>query len=165
MTQMPMRTIDTHWITEATAWRCFVASERTRASLSVKPTSRCRVTCCATQLTKRVASTAAISNMAIRRPRVIIHSPISPRQKSCQRCAIDVARRVVLVVIFSVAPPDPRFQEPVEVSVQNSGRIAHLVLGSQILDHLVRVQYVGAHLVAPGAAALAFQCVQLGALF
>src|ERR1700739_3275487 len=162
---MAMMTIDTHWITDATAWRCLVASERTRASLSAKPASSCRVTFWATQGTKRTANTTAMSSMTIRRPRVMIHSPISPRQKSCQRCVIDVARRVVLVVIFSVAPPDPRFQESVDVSVQNSGRIAHLVLGSQILDHLVRVQYVGAHLVAPGAAALAFQCVQLGALF
>src|ERR1700758_1442511 len=165
MTQMPMRTIDTHWITEATAWRCFVASERTRASLSVNPTSRCRVTCWATHVTKRVASTAAISSMTIRRPRVMIHSPMSPRQKSCQCCAIEAARTVVLVVIFSVAPSDARFQETVEVSIQNGGRIAYLVLGAQILDHLIRVQYVGAHLVAPGAAALTFQRVQLSALF
>ena len=139
MTQIAMITIDTHWITDATAWRCLVASERTKASLSAKPTSSCRVTCWATQVTKRTASTAAINSMAIRRPRVMIHPPISPRQKSCQRCAVEIARRVVLVVIFSVAPPDSRFQEPVDVSVQNGRRIAHLVLGSQILDHLIRV--------------------------
>src|SRR6516165_10235831 len=168
MTQMPMITIDTHWITDATACRCLVASERTRASLSAKPSSRCRVTCWATQVTNRAASTAAISSMTIRRPRVMIHSPISPRQKSCQRCVqegVAAARRVVLIVIFSVTPPDPRFQESVDVAVQNGGRIADLVLGSQILDHLIRVQYVRAHLVAPGAAALTFQGVQLGALF
>src|SRR5271166_1687352 len=162
---MAIMTIDTHWITDATACRCLVASDRTRASLSAKPSSSCRVTCWATQVTKRTASTAAIRSITIRRPRVMIHSPISPRQKSCQRCVIAEARRVLSVVIFSVAPPDPRFEEPVDVSVQNSRRIAHLVLGSQILDHLIRVQYVGAHLVAPGAAALTFQRVELSALF
>src|ERR1700739_3361528 len=139
MTQMAIMTIDTHWITDATAYRCLVASERTKASLSAKPSSSCRVTCWATQVTKRTAKTAAITSMTIRRPRVMIHSPMSPRQKSCQRCVIDAARTVVLVVIFSVAPPDPRFQEPRDVAVQNCGRIAHLVLGSQILDHLIRV--------------------------
>src|SRR5271166_6849438 len=165
MTQMPMMTIDTQEITDATACRCLVASERTSASLKVKPSSSCRVTRCATQLTKRAASTAAISTMTIRRPRVMIHWPASPRQKSCQPSAVVEARTVVLVVIFSVAPPDPRFQEPVDVSVQDGRRIAHLVLGSQILDHLIRVQYVGAHLVTPGAAALTLQRVQLSALF
>ena len=57
---MAMITIDTHWITDATAWRCLVASERTKASLSAKPSSSCRVTCWATQVTKRTASTAAM---------------------------------------------------------------------------------------------------------
>ena len=68
-----MITIDTHEITDATAWRCLVASERTNASLSVKPTSSCWVTRCATQLTKRAASTAPISSKMIRRPLVMIH--------------------------------------------------------------------------------------------
>jgi hypothetical protein len=44
MTQMAMMTIDTQEITDATAWRCLVASERTNASLSAKPTSSRRVT-------------------------------------------------------------------------------------------------------------------------
>ena len=153
-TQIAMRTIDTHWITDATAWRCLVASERTSASLSAKPTSSRRVTRSATQVTRRTASTAPISSMPMCRPRVMTHSPISPRQKSCQRCVMVVARRILLVVISSIAPPDPGFQESVDVSVQNGRRIAHLVLGPQILDHLIRVQHVGAHLVAPGAAAL-----------
>src|SRR5271157_4424774 len=164
ITTTQMIAIETQEITDATAWRCLVASERTNASLSAKPTSSCRVTSCATQETKRAASTAPISSMTIRRPRVMIQSPMSPRQKSCQRCVIAIARKVLLVVISPVAPPDPRFQEPVDVSVQNGRRIAHLVLGSQILDHLVRVQYIGAHLVTPGAAALTFQRVQLSAL-
>ena len=37
-------TTDTQEITEATAWRCLVASERTSASLAAKPQSSRRVT-------------------------------------------------------------------------------------------------------------------------
>lgn len=156
MTQMPMMTTDTQEITEATAWRCLEASERTSASLSAKPRLSCRVTCCATQLTNLAASTAAISTMAIRRPLVMIHSPISPRQKSCQWCVIEAARMLVLFVIFSVAPTDSRFQESVDVSIQDGRRIADLVFGPQVLDHLIGVQHVGAHLVTPRTAAFAF---------
>src|SRR6185312_873054 len=159
MTQMPMMTTDTQEITDATAWRCLDASERTSASLSAKPRLSCRVTCWATQLTNRAASIAAISTMAIRRPLVMIHSPISPRQKSCQRWVADVieaARMLVLFVIFSVAPTDSRFQESVDVSIQDGRRIADLVLGPQVLDHLIGVQHVGAHLVAPRTATFAF---------
>src|ERR1700723_1099200 len=106
-----------------------------------------------------------ITSMITRRPRVMIHTPISPCQKSCQRCAVLVARYVVLVVIFSVTPPDSRFQESIDVSVENRRGVAHLVLGTQVLDHLVRVQHVGPHLVSPGAAAVTLQRIKLGAFF
>ena len=59
-----------------------------------------------------------------------------------RRGKVHWSRAVVLVVIFPVAPPDPCFQEPVDVSIQDSRRIAHLELGAQILDHLIGVQYV-----------------------
>ena len=71
----------------------------------------------------------------------------------------------VLVVIFPIAPTDSRFQESVDVAVEYRGRIADLVVVAQVLDHLVRVQDVGAHLVAPRTAAVALQRVHLGAFF
>src|SRR5579875_196456 len=109
---------------------------------------------------------AAIVSITSRRPRVMIQSPNSPRQKSCQRCAIPAARYVSLVfVIFSVAPTDTCFQESVDISVQYRGRVADLVVSAQVLHHLVRVQNVRAHLIAPGASAVTFQGVQLSAFF
>ena len=62
-TPMAMSTTDTQEITEATACRCLVASERTSASLSVKPTSIRSVTFWAAQVTNRAASTAPISSI------------------------------------------------------------------------------------------------------
>src|SRR3954454_20793076 len=113
-----------------------------------------RVIFCAVQLMNRAASIAKMTSRAIFNPRVMIHSPIPPRQKSCQRCVIENARYVVLFVIFPIAPTDARLQEAVDVSVEYRGRIADLVVVPQILDHLVRVQHVGAHLIAPRTAAV-----------
>src|SRR3954449_10949015 len=50
------------------------------------------------------------------------------------------------------APPDTRLDEGVDVAVEDRRRVPRLVLGPQVLDHLVRVQHVGTHLVAPAAA-------------
>jgi hypothetical protein len=71
----------------------------------------------------------------------------------------------VLFVIFSIAPSDSRLEEPVNVSVEYRGRIANLVVGAQVLDHLLRLQNVGPHLVSPRTAAVAFQRIQLGTFF
>src|SRR3954454_13943870 len=76
--------------------------------------------------------------------------------------AAEAAKSVV--VISSVAPPDPRLEEPVDVPIQYRRRTADLVLGAQILDHLVGVKNVGAHLIAPGTPAVALQGVHLRAL-
>src|SRR3954463_15366029 len=108
-----------------------------------------RVIFCAVQLMNRAASTAKMISRTIFRPRVMIHSPMPPRQKSCQRCVIEKATYVVLVVIFPIAPTDSRFQESVDVAVEYCCRIADLVIVTQVFDHLVGVQDVGAHLVAP----------------
>src|ERR1700744_5081221 len=150
MPQIAMRTMDTHWTTDANACRCLLASDRTSASLSTKRSSSCRAIWSATQVTNRTANMTTITSMITRRPRVMIHTPISP----CQNCAVLVARYVFLVVIFSVTPPDSRFQESVDVSVENGRRVAHFVLGTQVLDHLIRGQHVGPHLVTPAAAAI-----------
>src|SRR5262245_19855640 len=123
-----------------------------------------RTTLLAAQLMNRAASKPPTSSSAIRTPRSRIHTPMSPRQKPCHRSATENARRV-LFVISPVAPPDPRFEEPVDVSVQYRGRIADLVVGAQVLHHLVRVQHVGAHLVPPRAAAVALQRIQLSTFF
>src|SRR6187402_2781244 len=100
----------------------------------------------AVQLMNRATSTAKMISSAIFRPLVRSHSPIPPRQKSCQRCAKSIARYVVLVVIFPIAPTDSRFQEAVDVAVEYRCRISDLVVVTQVLDHLIRVEYVGAHL-------------------
>src|SRR3954454_12157630 len=65
--------------------------------------------------------------------------------------------------LLGASPPaDARLQEVVDLAVEHRGRVAGLVLGAQVLDHLVRVQDVGAHLVAPARTAVALQRVQLG---
>src|SRR3954454_20255652 len=50
------------------------------------------------------------------------------------------------------SPADAGLDEGVDVTVQDGGGVAGLLLGPQVLDHLVRVQDVGTHLVAPAAA-------------
>src|SRR4051794_38136277 len=60
-------------------------------------------------------------------------------------------------------PPDARLDERVDVAVEHRAGVPGLLLGPQVLHHLVRVQNVGAHLVAP-AAALALERIHLGAL-
>src|SRR4051812_21778783 len=65
--------------------------------------------------------------------------------------------------LLLAAPPDAGLDEAVDVAVEDRGGVAGLLLGPQVLDHLVRVQHVGAHLVAP-AAALSLERVHLGPL-
>ena len=67
-----------------------------------------------------------------------IQSPMSPRQKPCQRSAPESNASTVLFVIFSVAPTDSRLEESVDVAVEYRRGVADLVLGAQVLDHLVR---------------------------
>src|ERR1700755_719550 len=112
----------------------------------------------------RAASKPPIRYSAIGTPLTRIQSPMLPSQKSCQRSA-KLTASTVLFVISSVAPPDPRFEEPVDVSVQYCRWIADLAVGAQVLHHLVRVQHVGPHLIAPRAAAVTLQRVQLSTFF
>src|ERR1700752_594258 len=112
----------------------------------------------------RAASRPPIRYSAIGTPLTRIQSPMLPSQKSCHRSA-KLAASTVLFVISSVAPTDPRFEEPVDISVQYRGRITDLVIGAQVLDHLVGVQHVGAHLVSPRVATVALQRVQLSTFF
>src|SRR5215217_4956844 len=123
-----------------------------------------RTTRRAPQLMNRAASRPPIRYSAIGTPLTRSQSPMVPVQKPVQRSAIDVASSV-LFVISPVAPPDSRFEEPVDVSVQYRSRVADLVVGAKVLHHLVRVQHIGAHLVAPRAAAVTLQRVQLSTFF
>src|SRR5918994_586100 len=65
--------------------------------------------------------------------------------------------------LLLTTPADARLDEGVDVTVEDGRGVARLLLRPQVLDHLVRVQDVGAHLVAP-AAALALERVHLGPL-
>src|SRR5919202_1694855 len=77
------------------------------------------------------------------------------------RCVTVVSARAELPLL---APTDPGLDEAVDVAVEDRRRVADLVLGAQILDHLVRVQHVRAHLVTPGAGDVTAQRVELGRL-
>src|SRR5262245_34030612 len=118
----------------------------------------------ANQVMNRAASRPPIRYSAMGTPRSRIQAPMFPCQKPCQRSS-RLAASTVLFVIASVAPPDSRFEEPVDVSVQYCRRITDLAIGAQILHHLIRVQHVGPHLIAPLAAAVTLQRVQLSTLF
>src|SRR5258705_13499983 len=96
---------------------------------------------CAIQLMTRAPSRPPIRYSAIGTPLARIQSPMLPSQKSCQRSAKLIAS-TVLFVIFPIAPTNSRFEESVDVSVEYRGRVANLVLGAQVLNHLVGVQYV-----------------------
>src|ERR1700752_4177195 len=102
----------------------------------------------------RAASRPPMRYSAIGTPLTRIQSPMLPSQKSCQRSA-KLTASTVLFVISSVAPTNSGFEETIDVSVEYRGRIANFVFGAQVLNHLVGVQHVGAHLVTPRAAAIA----------
>jgi len=116
-------------------------------------------------LATATTSTAPISSRMICSPLVSNQSRSPPRQTSRHGCAVATVKRFLSVVIFPIAPPDSRFQEPIDVSVENGSRVAHLVIRTQVFDHLIRIQYVGSHLVTPGAAAVPLQCVKFSAFF
>jgi len=61
------------------------------------------------------------------------------------RCVLLVGRCVAV----TGAPTDAGVDEVINVAIQYGRSVAHFVFGPQILDHLVGVQHVGAHLVAP----------------
>ncbi|SKS19554.1 Uncharacterised protein [Mycobacteroides abscessus subsp. abscessus] len=138
-------------ITEASACRCLLASERTSASLCVNERSNRRVIFCAPQLMKRTRIIAPKIAMTICKPLSSSQRPIGLDQKEFQRSASrsPPALNSAALIIAPVAPPDPRLDESVDVPVEHRRGIAHLVLGAKILDHLVRLQHIGAHLRAP----------------
>src|SRR4029453_2919297 len=102
----------------------------------------------APQLMNRAASKAPIRYSAIGTPRSRTQTPMLPAQKPCHRSS-KLTASTGLFVISPVAPPDSRFEEPVDVSVQNGRWIADFVVGAQVLHHLVRSKTGGPHLVAP----------------
>ena len=54
------------------------------------------------------------------------------------------------VLLLLPAPADAGVDEAVDIAVEHGVGAADLVAGAQVLDHLVGVEDVGAHLVAPG---------------
>src|SRR5690606_2702051 len=87
--------------------------------------------------------------------RVAILSP--PRDRNpCRRRSIRLR--------LAHTPADTGLDEAVDVAVEDRAGVVDLVVGAQILDHLVRVQHVGAQLVAPGGALVGLERVHLGAL-
>ena len=84
-----------------------------------------------------------------------------------QRNAASLARPVSTgsagVVALGPAPAQPALHELVEVAVEDGGDVARLDVGAQVLDHLVRLQHVGADLAAPpDLGLLAADGVELG---
>src|SRR5699024_2191982 len=69
-----------------------------------------------------------------------------------------------LLLAVAHAPADTRLDEIVDVAVEDRRRIVDLVLGAQVLDHLVRVQHVGAHLIAPRGMPAGAELVERGLL-
>src|SRR5919106_820669 len=67
-----------------------------------------------------------------------------------------------LTALLGLPPPaDARLDEVVDLTVEHRAGVAGLVLGTQVLHHLVGVQHIGPHLVAPGATAVTAQRVHL----
>ena len=60
------------------------------------------------------------------------------------------------------ASGSPAFDELVDLAVEHGGGVALLVLGAQVLDHLVRVQHVRAHLVTPAGLDVTGELLALG---
>src|SRR4029453_18824848 len=52
-------------------------------------------------------------------------------------------------VTVASAPSDTGVDEVIDVAVQDSRSVAHFVFRAQVLDHLVRIEHIGAHLVSP----------------
>src|SRR5699024_7342950 len=66
--------------------------------------------------------------------------------------------------LLFLAPADAGLDETVEVAVEDRRGVVDLVAGAQILDHLVRVRDVGAHLVAPAGLDVAGELLLLRSL-
>ena len=66
-----------------------------------------------------------------------------------------VADRQAASSCASRSPPEVGLHERVEVAVEHGVDVAGLVLGPQVLDHLVRLQHVGADLAAEADLGLA----------
>src|SRR4029079_14260493 len=72
--------------------------------------------------------------------------------------------RLLALPLRGAAPADAGLEEAVQVAVEDRRRVADLVLRAQVLDHLVGVQDVGAHLVAPAGLDVAGHRLLLGRL-
>src|SRR4051812_45030788 len=59
--------------------------------------------------------------------------------------------------VLASAPADAGLEEAVELAVEDRRRVADLEAGPQILDDLVGVQHVVAHLVAPARGHVALE--------
>jgi|GEM_PF-2341013 len=55
----------------------------------------------------------------------------------------------LLCVLLGTAPAHASFDEVIDGSVKHGAGVTHLMLSTQVLNHLVGLQHVGAHLVTP----------------
>src|SRR5699024_2313905 len=68
------------------------------------------------------------------------------------------------VLVAAHPPADPRLDEAVDLAVEHRLGVVDLVFGAQVLDHLIRVQHVRAHLIAPRRVTAGAQPVERGLL-
>src|SRR5699024_11461897 len=66
--------------------------------------------------------------------------------------------------LLLLAPADTGVDEVLDLPVEHGSSVALLVLGTQVLDHLVGLQHVRAHLVAPGGLDVAGERLLRGVL-
>jgi len=55
----------------------------------------------------------------------------------------------LLCVLLGTAPAHAGFDEVIDSSVKHGASVAHFMLSAQVLNHLIGLQHVGAHLVTP----------------
>src|SRR5699024_10673124 len=66
--------------------------------------------------------------------------------------------------LLFLAPADAGLDETVEVAVEDRRGVVDLIAGAQVLDHLVRVRDIGAHLIAPAGLDVAGELLLLRGL-
>src|SRR5699024_9899426 len=77
------------------------------------------------------------------------HTPNVPQLRQVRQVGqIDELGGALFAAFFT--PADAGLDETVDVAVEDRGRVARLVLGAQVFDHLIRLHDVRADLIAPG---------------
>src|SRR5687767_5367748 len=94
----------------------------------------------------------------------------SGRRKSSRATARKASCRKAWAIkstlcLLGPSPADSSLDEVVDLAIQHGLGVPGLVLGAQVLDHLVRVEHVVAHLVTPRRLYVSAQLVQVGPFF